>query len=296
MSRLVITSLFVCAMLVLSTGNTAFANAGDSGVLKRIQEKGVIHIGHAQNAVPFSYMDPSGKPIGYSINICMRIVDAIRERLNNQAIKVRFIPITDQTRFSYMANGQIDMECGATANTLTRQTMVSFLPATFITGTRILARKDSGAKSIDDLGGKKLGVAAGTTNENALKAYIKEHKLDVELVIVKDSIRGVRELEAKRIDAYSTDDVLLHGVKAQTRNPDEYAIIGDYLSFDSYGILVPRNDSTFEQLGTGVLAKLMRSGELQQIYAKWFEPGPTNINIPLSETLSLIFQVQGLPD
>lgn len=296
MSRSVITSLLVVATLVLSTASAALANTGDSRVLKRIQDTGVIHIGYATSAVPFSYMDPGGKPIGYSINICMRIVDAIRNKLNNQAINVRFIPVTDQTRFSYMANGQIDMECGATTNNLTRQTMVSFLPTTFITGTRILARKDSGAKSVEDLSGKKLGVATQTTNEKALKAYIQANKLDIQLVEVENSIEGLRALEAKRIDAFSSDDVLLHGVKAKAKNPDDYAIIGNFLSFDSYGILVPRNDSTFEQLGTSVLAKLMRSGQLHELYAKWFEPGPTNINIPLSKTLNLIFQVQGLPD
>lgn len=296
MSRLVVTSVFLACLLALGIPGTTFAGIGDSKVLDRIQKNGVINIGYPENAAPFSYIGPNGKPIGYTINICMRIVDAIRHRLNNQAIKVRFIPVTDQTRFSYMANGQIDLECGATTNNLTRQTMVSFLPTTFITGTRILARKDSGAKGIEDLVGKTLAVAVGTTNQKALQAYIQENKLDIELVTVENSVEGLQALENKRIDAYGADAVLLYDVKSKAEHPNEYAVIGNYLSFDSYGILVPRNDSTFEQLGTSVLAKLMRSEQLHDLYAKWFEPGPTNINIPLSKTLSLIFQVQGLPD
>lgn len=294
--KLVLRSLALAGAMALAAPFAAQADAGDSPVLKRIEENGVVTIGHRETSIPFSYMDSDGKPVGYSIDICMKIVDAIKEELGKPDLGVKFVPVTGQTRIALMANGTIDLECGSTTNNLTRQKQVSYLPTTFITGTKIAVRKDSGITSVEDLKGKVLGVSAGTTNEKALKAYIAEHNMDVKITEVKDHSQGWLAMETNRIDAYGSDDVLLYGLISKAKAPDEYTVVGNYLSFDPYAIMVPRNDSTFQRLGTAVVAGLMRSGEMAKMYAKWFEPGPTNINMPLSDTLKTAFEIQALPE
>lgn len=296
MKRLSISSFLLASAVTFSAHTAVQADAGDSPTLKRIQENKVINIGHRETSIPFSYMDADGKPIGYSIDICMQIVDSVRNELNDPNIAVRFVPVTGQTRIALMANGTIDLECGSTTNNLTRQKQVAYLPTTFITGTKIATRKNSGIKSVDDLKGKILGVSSGTTNEKALKAYIADNKLDTRITEVKDHSQGWLALETNRIDAYGSDDVLLYGLISKSKNPNDYQVIGEYLSFDPYAIMIPRNDSGFQRLGTAVLSDLMRTGQLQEMYGKWFEPGPTGINMPISETLETAFQIQALPD
>jgi glutamate/aspartate transport system substrate-binding protein len=291
-----LTANILGAVLVLGTSVNAMADAGDSSVLKRIDERKVVNIGHRETSIPFSYMDASGKPVGYSVDICLKIVDAIRQELNNPGIAVKFVPVTGQTRIPLMANGTIDIECGSTTNNLTRQKQVSYLPTTFITGTKIATRKTSGIKGANDLKGKVLGVSAGTTNEKALKEYIAKNNLNTKVVEVKDHSQGWLALETGRIDAYGSDDVLLYGLISKSKSPGDYTVVGDFLSFDPYAIMVPRNDSTFQRLGTVVLADLMRSGELDSMYKKWFDPGPTGINMPMSSTLKAAFQIQALPN
>ena len=296
MKRLLLSSFICASVLTLGLTGTAQADAGDSPVLKRIQENKVINMGHRETSIPFAYMDDNGKPVGYSMDICMKIVDEIRNTLDDQNIAVRFVPVTGQTRIALMANGTIDLECGSTTNNLTRQKQVSYLPTTFITGTKIATHKGSGINNVDDLKGKVLGVSAGTTNEKALKAYIEANNLDTKITEVKDHSQGWLALETNRIDAYGSDDVLLYGLISKSKSPDDYTVVGEYLSFDPYAIMIPRNDSTFQRLGTSVVAELMRTGELKTIYGKWFEPGPTGINMPMSTTLSTAFQIQALPE
>ena len=291
------TRLLAAALMVgLGASTGVAADAGDSPVLKRIEERGMVNIGHRETSSPFSYIGDDGKPIGYSIDICMKIVDAIRAELGRQDIGVKFVPVTGQTRIPLMANGTIDLECGSTTNNLTRQKQVAYLPTTFITGTKLVSKKDSGITEVEDLQGKIVGLASGTTNEKAIKAMIKKKSLDVKIVPVKDHSQGWLALETGRIDAYGSDDVLLYGLISKSKDPDAYQVTGRYLSFDPYGIMVPRNDSTFQRLGTAVLAGLMRTGEMHEIYAKWFEPGPTGINMPLSDTLRTAFEIQALPE
>lgn len=296
MKRITLSSLLLASTLAFGLSTAAFADAGDSPVLKRIQDKKVVNVGHRETSIPFSYMDSNGKPVGYSIDICMKIVEEIRKELGNPDIAVRFVPVTGQTRIALMANGTIDLECGSTTNNLTRQKQVSYLPTTFITGTKIATRKDSGIKNVNDLNGKILGVSAGTTNEKVLKAYIEKNKLDTKVVELKDHSQGWLAMETGRIDAYGSDDVLLYGLISKSKSPNDYTVVGEYLSFDPYAIMVPRNDSTFQRLGTSVVAEQMRTGELANTYKKWFEPGPTGINMPMSHTLGMAFEIQALPN
>jgi glutamate/aspartate transport system substrate-binding protein len=290
-----IIGIAVTALLVmLVTGAPTFAQ-DDSYVLKRIKERGVINVGHREASIPFSYIGPDGKPIGYSIDLCMMIIEKIKAEIQAPDLKVKFVPVTSQTRIPLMANGTIDMECGSTTNNLTRSKQVDYLAVTFITGTQLGVKKNSGINEIEDLNGKAIALSLGTTNEKAVKAVIQEKGLNVKIVMVKDHPQGWLALETGRVDAYATDHVLVYGLISKSKDPSQFKVTGRFLSYDPYGIMVPRNDSTYRLIGNTVLADLMRSGEMVKLYDKWFNPGPTNINMPLSPTLRTAFEVQALP-
>jgi glutamate/aspartate transport system substrate-binding protein len=270
------------------------ASAQDSFVLERIKERGVINMGHREASVPFAYIH-EGKVQGYSIDLCDKFVEAIKKTLEMPNITVKHVPVTSQTRLALIANGNIDMECGSTTNNLTRQKQVDYLPVTFITGTKIASKKDSGINEIEDLDGKAIAIVQGTTNEKAIKRIMKEKGLNIKIIPVKDHPQGWLALTSDRVDAYPTDDVLLYGLISKSKNPDQFQVTGRFLSYDPYGLMVPRNDSTYRRIGIVVLADLMRSGEMLEIYNKWFNPGPTNINMPISDRLRVAFENQALP-
>jgi glutamate/aspartate transport system substrate-binding protein len=273
---------------------TSVSAAEGSYVLERIKDRGVINMGHRESSVPFAYIK-DGSVRGYSIDLCDKFVEKIKKTLDMPNLKVKHVPVTSQTRLALIANGTIDMECGSTTNNLTRQKQVDYLPVTFITGTKIASFKNSGIVEIEDLDGKAIALAQGTTNEKAVKRVMKEKGLDIKIVNVKDHPQGWLALTSGRVDAYATDDVLLYGLISKSKNPDNFQVTGRFLSYDPYGLMVPRDDSTFRRIGTVLLADLMRSGEMLEIYNKWFNPGQTNINMPISDTLRVAFEIQALP-
>ena len=269
-------------------------SAQESFVLKRIKERGAINMGHREASVPFAYIK-DGKVQGYSIDLCDKFVEAIKKETGMPDLKVKHVPVTSQTRLALIANGNIDMECGSTTNNLTRQKQVDYLPVTFITGTKLGSKKGSGITEIEDMEGKVIALSQGTTNEKAVKRVMKEKGIKIKIVNVKDHPQGWLALTSGRVDAYATDDVLLYGLISKSKNPDGFQVTGRFLSYDPYGLMVPRNDSTYRRIGTVLMADLMRSGEMLEIYNKWFNPGPTNINMPISDTLSTAFVIQALP-
>lgn len=284
------------AALVLSlTGTAAVQAQDDSPVLTRIKERGVVNMGHRESSVPFSYLGDGSEPQGYSIDICHKIIDAVRAELGMPDIKINYVPVTSQTRIALMANGTIDLECGSTTNNLTRQKQVDYLPVTFITGTKIASKKGSGITEIEDLEGKTVALSLGTTNEKAIKRVAEEKGINIKTLMVKDHPQGWLAVESGRADAYASDDVLLYGLISKSKDPNQFQVTGRFLSYDPYGIMVPRNDSTYRRLGTVTLADMMRSGELKAIYDKWFNPGPTKIGMPMSDTLEKAFEIQALP-
>jgi glutamate/aspartate transport system substrate-binding protein len=292
MLRKIISSTVAVAALIAFY--PAQAQEGSSYVLQRIKERGVINMGHREASVPFAYIQ-DGKVQGYSIDLCDKFVEKIKATLEMPDLKVKHVPVTSQTRLALIANGTIDMECGSTTNNLTRQKQVDYLPVTFITGTKLASLKGSGITEIEDLDGKAIALAQGTTNEKAVKLVMKEQDIDIKIVNLKDHPQGWLALTSGRVDAYATDDVLLYGLISKSKNPDQFQVTGRFLSYDPYGLMVPRNDSDYRRLGTVLLADLMRSGEMLEIYNKWFNPGPTNIKMPISETLSTAFEIQALP-
>jgi glutamate/aspartate transport system substrate-binding protein len=288
------------AAAALALAATAPAGAQDLyGTLAKINDANEIVIGHRETSIPFSWIDSDGgAPQGYSVDLCLRIVDAVKERLGKPDLGVRFVPVTPQTRIPLMANGTIDIECGSTTNKLSRQEQVAYLPVTFITGTKLLVKKDSGVSELADLEGMRIALAQGTTNERVIKAAIEEQGLDIDVLNVKDHAEGFLSLETDRVDAYSTDHILLYGLITRARDPENYAVVGDFMSYDPYAIMVRRDDSAFQLLGTRVLAELFRTGEIREIYAKWFQPFPTSADVsePPTDLLQAAWRLNALPE
>jgi glutamate/aspartate transport system substrate-binding protein len=261
---------------------SAMPASAESMVLDRIKERGSINMGHRESSVPFSYIGQDGKPQGYSVDLCMKIIEAVKVELGMPGLEVNLVPVTSQTRIALMANGTIDLECGSTTNNLTRQKQVDYLPTTFITGTKIASKKGSGITEIEDLEGKTIALSLGTTNEKAIKRVAQANGINIKTLMVKDHPQGWLAVESGRADAYASDDVLLYGLISKAKNPEDFQVTGRFLSFDPYGIMVPQNDSLYRRIGTVTLADLMRSGEAKIIYDKWFNP------VPEPSTLALL--------
>jgi glutamate/aspartate transport system substrate-binding protein len=277
-------------MLAAAFGPASFAQT--SPTLKKIADRGAIVIGHREASVPFSYLDQNQKPIGFSVDLCLKIADAVKEELKKPDIKINYVPVTPQTRFALLANGTVDLECGSTTNTFSRQSQAAFTFTTFITGTKLLVRTNSGIKSVDDLGGKTLVVLPGTTNEQALKAYIEQKKMNTRIINVREHAEALLAMETDRADAYGSDDVLLYGSRARAKNPDQYVVVGEFLTFDPYAIMIPRNDSGFATVADKAIGKMFRDGSFMQAYKKWFDP----IGMPLNPLLEAATKLQALPD
>jgi len=273
-----------------SVAPASFA-AESGGTLKKIADSGTVAIGYRESSIPFAYLDDAQKPVGYSIDLCAKIVDRIGQALGRE-VQVRYVPVNPKTRIPLLANGTIDLECGATTNNLTRQQQVAFLPTTFITGTKLLVRKDGGIQSVKDLEGKSIALPQGTTNERAIQEQIAKLGLNVRVLPVKEHAEGMLALETGRVDAYSTDHILLAGLISKSRTPDAYAVVGDFLSFDPYAIMVRRDDSAFELVGRQALSELFRSGEIDAIYAKWFDP----LGVAQTDLLQAAFRIQAFPE
>lgn len=280
-----------CVGLGLAFGGATTAFSQDGGTLEKIKASGEIVIGHRESSVPFSYLDGDQKAVGYSLDLCMKIVEAVSAELEMD-VAVRYVAINPKTRIALMANGTIDLECGSTTNNLTRQQQVEYLPTTFVTGTKLLVRKDSGINSVADLDGKSIAIAQGTTNERAVKAAVEAGGMDVKILPVRDLAEGMLSLETDRVDAYSSDHILLFGLISKSKNPDDFAVVGDFLSFDPYALMVRRNDSAFELVGKKALAEVFRSGEINDIYGKWFDP----LGVPADDLLKAAFRLGGLPE
>jgi glutamate/aspartate transport system substrate-binding protein len=273
--------------------------AQDGPVMKRIAETKTITIGHRDASVPLSYLGPDGKAQGYSIDICLKIADAAKEELGLDKLVVNFVPLTPQTRIPLLTAGTVDIICESSTHTLGRSRQISFLNTTFLTGSKLLVRKTSGIKRIEDMTDKVLVAVLGTTNEKAAQVEIDAKKIKIkggEIVKVKDHSQAMLNLEQGRADAYVSDDVILYGLKSASKNPDEWEIVGPYFSYDPYGMMIPRNNDDFRLLGDKTITRLIQSGEMEAIYKKWFEPGPTNINYPMSNRLKENFQLIALPD
>jgi glutamate/aspartate transport system substrate-binding protein len=290
----------ITASLIAGLALSAPVVAQDlTGTLKKIKDSGTITIGHRETSIPFSYLDEKQQPIGYSMDLCMAIVEEIKKELMMPTLAVKLNPVTSQTRIPLLANGTVDIECGSTTNNLTRQKQVAYAPITFVTGTKLLVKKTSKIKSYKDLKGKTVVVTQGTTNERIIKALSDAEKLDIKFLNAKDHGESFLTVESGRAAAFAMDDVLLYGLTAKAKKPGDFAIVGDYLSYDPYGIMFRRNDADFGLVVNKALAGLFRSGDINKIYDKWFVnklPDGSTVGMPMSPLLKAAFQLQALAE
>jgi glutamate/aspartate transport system substrate-binding protein len=279
-SRILIALLLGCAI-------AAPASAQDT--LKKIKDTGVVKIGNRDASIPLSYLDDKQQPIGYGVDICLKVVDAIKAELKMPNLKVEFVPVTSQTRIPILTGGNIDLECGSTTNSVERQKQVAFAPTYFMTGTKIIVKKSSGIKGYNDLKGKTVVFTSGTTNERAMKAYSDEHKLGINFIPSKDHAESFLAVDTGRAVAFPMDDVILYGLRANAKNPNDFEVLGPFLSDDPYGIMMRKDDPQFKKVVDNAVSALYKSGEINKIYHKWFEspipPKGINLNMPMSDSL-----------
>jgi glutamate/aspartate transport system substrate-binding protein len=278
---------------------TAFAEAppmqqgpGNSAILKRILERGAIDIGHREASVPFSYVNDKQQVEGYSVDLCLKVVDAVKQRLNKPDLKVTFTPINVTNRIPLVANGTIDLECGTTSNFLARQEQVEFSPIYYVTGTQLLVKASSATKEIEDLKGKRVAALQGSSNEAAVRKLNDEKALGIQLVYVKDLPEGVLLVENDRVDAFVADGVQIKVYAATKARPaGSLAVVGRLLTYDPYSVMMQRGDQDFALLVRAAFADAFRSGEAEKTYAKWFDP----LGLKIDGELLAAFRIQALP-
>jgi glutamate/aspartate transport system substrate-binding protein len=294
------------AALALAAAGVAVPAAAQEpgGTLKRIRDSGSITIGHRESSIPFSFVDDKQQPIGYSMDICAAIVEEVKKELSLATLAVKFAAVTPQTRIQLMANNSIDLECGSTTNTLTRQKQVAFSPPVFISGTKLLAKKSSRVKSYRDLKGKTIVVTQGTTNERILKTLSEKENLGIRFFNARDHDEAFLTVESGRAVAFAMDDILLYGLIAKAKNPKDFEVVGDYLSYDPYGIMFRVNDDAFGVVVRRAIARLMGepgqcNGAIRLIYKKWFTdklPDGQPLGLPMSPLLEAVCKANALPD
>ncbi|MDD4977274.1 MAG: glutamate/aspartate ABC transporter substrate-binding protein [Gallionella sp.] len=260
-----------------------------TGTLQKIKETNTISLGHRESSIPFSYYNDKQEVIGYSQELMMKAVDAIKADLKLPNLKVTLTPVTSQNRISLVQNGTVDIVCGSATNNLERQKQVAFSTTIFVIGTRLLTKKTSGIKDFADLAGKNVVVTAGTTSERLLRKLNEDKKMDMSIISAKDHGESFLTLETGRAVAFMMDDALLAGQVANSKHPEEWAIVGKPMSNEAYGCMMRKDDPQFKKIVDDTFAKLMTSGEAAKIYAKWFmapvPPKGLNLNFPMSDDM-----------
>src|SRR6476620_5911836 len=280
------------AVLVGAGAIAGAVQAQEAGTLKKIKETGAITLGVRDSSIPFSYLDDKQSYQGYSIDLCMKVVSALQKQLGLSSLNVKMNPVTSATRIPLMANGTIDLECGSTMNNLERQKQVAFAPTTFVTANRLLSKKASNIKTLDDMKGKNLVSTSGTSNLKQVTALNGERNLGMNIMAAKDHAEAFLMVETGRATAFAMDDILLASLAASSKSPSDYAITKDALSVEPYGIMLRRDDPQFKKVVDSAIENVFKSGEITKIYAKWFEspipPKNINLNIPISEQIKMV--------
>jgi glutamate/aspartate transport system substrate-binding protein len=240
------------------------------GTLKRIKDTGTFKIGFRENSPPFSYLGADKKPLGYSVDLCERIARATQQELKLADLKIQYVPVTVESRLDAVANGTVDIECGSTTMTLARQEKVDFTNLTFVDGGGFLVARGSAIRGVTDLAGKRIGVIPGTTTEGALKAELQRAGVTASLVNVPDHNGGFAAVQGGQADAYASDQIILVGLLVQANAADKFALADQQFSFEPYALMVRRNDSAFRLVANRTLARIYRSGDIGQIFSRWF--------------------------
>ena len=299
LSTLVCASLFTLGLAACSDkspeSNSAAADGSatsNSATLDKIKQSGTIVLGYRDSSIPFSYIaDNPNQPVGYAHDLQLKVVDAVKQKLNLPDLKIRYNLVTSQNRIPLVSNGTVDLECGSTTNNKERQQQVDFSTGFFEVGSRLLTAKDSGIKDFADLKGKKLVTTAGTTSER----YIRQHEKELgigEIISAKDHAESFLMLQNGRAAAFMMDDILLAGEKAKAKDPNNWVIVGTAPIHDIYGCMLRKGDTGFKQVVDDAIKATYSSGEINEMYKKWFlspiPPKNINLNFAMTDQLKAL--------
>jgi glutamate/aspartate transport system substrate-binding protein len=261
------------------------------GTLEKIKSTNVITMGYREASLPFSYVGDDKKPVGYAIDLCNRIAAGIQQQLSLNDLQIKWMPVTPENRVAMVANGTIDLECGTTTNTLSRQEQVDFSQMIFVDGGSLLVSTASNITNLSDLAGKRVAVIPGTTTEKVVAEALQKANVEVELIRVREHSDGIAALESGTADAYASDRAILIGLALTSKDPTRLALVEQYLSYEPYGLMLRRGDADFRLAVNRVLSRLYRSGQIYPIYERWF--GAVDRASLLLQTM---FLLHGLPE
>ena len=272
--------------LTACAASGAFAQANDT--IAKVKASGTVTMGVRDSSGALSYTLGDGKYVGYHVEICQRIIDALDKQIGKK-LEVKYQPVTSQNRIPLVANGTVDIECGSTTNNTARNKQVAFSINYFYTGTRLLVKAGSPVRGFADLKGRKVVSTTGTTNVLVLRKFNVERDAGFELLGAKDHAEAALLVEQDRADAFGMDDILLFGLRASAPNPAALAVVGEPLQVEPYAIMLRKDDPAFKKLVDDTLAKMIKSGEFTKLYTKWFQspipPKGINLELPMSKEL-----------
>ena len=281
------------AMVALAIAALLSAPAFAEGTLEKVKSQGFITIAHRDASIPFSYYDANQKPVGYAMDLCMKVVDAVKKKLNMPKLEVKYQLVTSANRIPLIANGTADLECGSTTNNLERQQQVAFGYTYFVTGNRWISKKSAHlADSLQELKGKTVVSTAGTSNIKEITEVNNKDNLGMNIISANGHPEAFQMVETGRAAAFVMDDILLYSLQASSRNPKEFEISKISLSAQPYGMMMRKGDDEFKKLVNDTMAQVYKSGEINKIYAKWFEhpipPKNINLKVPMSKELKKV--------
>jgi glutamate/aspartate transport system substrate-binding protein len=260
-----------------------------AGTLEKIRSTGVIKIGHRESSIPFSYYDKNERVVGYAMDLCYLVADAVKARLGLAKLEVKLVPITPSLRIPSILSGKIDLACETMTNNIERQKVVAFSSTFFVAANRFVSKAAANLRTLDDLKGRTVVSTIGSTNLKQIVEFNEQRHLGLTIVAAKDNFEAFRMLESDRAAAHFMDDILLYGAVANSAAPSEYIVSDDALSVEPYGILLPPDDPAFKKVADDALAAIYRNGDIKKIYARWFlnpiPPNGINLNIPMSAAL-----------
>ncbi|MEO8059669.1 MAG: transporter substrate-binding domain-containing protein [Burkholderiales bacterium] len=265
------------------------AMAQPATTLDKVKSSGAITVAYRESSIPFSYLDDKAQPTGFGWEICGKVVEAVKKSTGRVDLKVQTQAVTSANRIPLLSNGTIDIECGSTTNNSERQKQVAFATNYFYTGTRFLVKAGTAVKSLDDLKGKPVVSTTGTTNYRVIRNLNEEKKLDIDLLGAKDHAESALMVQTGRAVAFAMDDILLYGLRASAPNPADFAVVGEAIQVEPYAIMLRKDDPAFKKLVDDTIAGLVKSGEFEKLYKRWFQspipPKGINLNAPMSKEL-----------
>lgn len=272
----------------------AYASLSNADTLQKIRDTQTIVIANREASVPFSYLDDNKKPVGYAVDLCLKIAEGIKKELKLSQLNIQFLTVDTKTRIPSIVDGKADLECGSTTNNAERRKQVAFTIPHFVASVKTLVRADSGIKNWPDLQGKRVVTTVGTTTVKLLNDRDKVRSLNLKLLEGSDHNKSFAMVESNQADAFTMDDVLLYGLRATSKDPTKFAVVGDMLSTEPYAIMMRKDDPAFKSVVDREMARLINDGEMGKAYEKWFmkpiPPKQLTLNMPMSFLLKDIMR------